>query len=346
MARLASQAKGGFYATPTEMIELVSRRLVVHPGKHVNILDTCCGEGDALLQLKTNLLGKGATVSTYGNELEHGRYEKARTKLDVVIQGGYEGVRSSPYQTLCWLNPPYDNGGIERMELTAFRIHTYRNEQQMLQKGAVVCFCIPQEILADVASAVSRKLDAVRVYRFTDEFYPVFRQVVVFGYFQEPLGKDAAETEQHLKEVAKQGPSFVTPLDYNDGIEYIVPAAQGEVSYFRGEALRTDELWKDLQGSTVFGDVVTMMFPPSLQNANRLKRPPLPLKIAHMGLAITANTVDGNMGDFWLSGYTVNDPETQYIENDEGITVREEIVHRPVPVARIFSPKFGIVELK
>lgn len=346
MARIAAQSKGGYYATPLEMMTLICNRLVVKEGDKVNILDSCCGDGDALRFIQDDLTQKGAKVTSYGNELEKGRFELAKTKLDYVLHGGYEGIRTTPYHCLWYANPPYDEGGLERTEVTAFRIHTYRNEQQMLQKGAVVCFCIPQYVLKNIAGLVSQRLDDVSVYRFTDDYYPQFRQVVIFGYFREPKSTIAKKVRESLKEIGDRGPDALPSLDIRDGKKYLVPAAQGTIEHFRGEALRTDELWKDLQESQVFREVMDIMMPPGIQGANKLKRPPLPFKIPHMGLAITANAVDGNFGSFWLSGYTDFNKETREIKNDDGEVVREEVVYHPIPVARVFHPDKGIIEIK
>lgn len=347
MARLASQSKGGYYATPEKMVDLISERLSIPSSRFINILDPCCGEGEVLKQIQSNLQLKGAIVTSYGNELEGTRYEVAKSNIDHVIQGGYEGLRTTPYHTFLYLNPPYDEGGLERTEVSSFRLHTYRNEGQRLQKGAIVCFCIPQYVLKDVANLVSQRLDDVTVYRFTDDFYSTFKQVVVFGVFREPKGMDSRRVREYLKEVAEEGPRSLPPLDVQDGKIYEVPESHGIIEYFRGEAMRPDELWKDLQTSPVFQDIQELQMPAALQQVNRLKRPPLPFKIAHMGLAITANAVDGNFGDFWLSGYTIFEAETTEIYDDiTGDKIREEVVHRPIPVARIFHPQKGIIELR
>lgn len=84
MARLASQAKGGYYPTPPDEMALVCRRLVVKPGAKVNLFDPCAGAGAALKQMADDLAAKGAEVTSYGVELEPTRAEEAGKILDHV----------------------------------------------------------------------------------------------------------------------------------------------------------------------------------------------------------------------------------------------------------------------
>jgi hypothetical protein len=346
MARIASEAKAGFYATPPEMMELICRyRLTAKKEDLINILDPCAGEGHALRMIQEHLKELETNVISYGNELELGRYQEASKHLDHVIHGGYEGLRTSPSHTLLWGNPPYDFGGLERMELTFLRLFTYRNANQKLQPGAVVCLCIPQEILADVAVVVGARLSDIAVYRFTDEYYPRFRQVVLFGYFKEPPGKVAKQQRDYLIEVSSKGPSGLLPLDHEDGIIYTIPAATSPIEFFRGEALNPEELAKDLLGSPVFQEVQDLFMPPSLKKGS-IKRPPLPPKVAHIATLIAAGSVDGNMGGFYINGLTKVVKEKVDIENDAGKVVREEYFYRPKSITRVFHPEHGILDLE
>ena len=90
MARLASQAKLGYYPTPPGVAEDIKKAFapLSEPGTY-RCLDTCCGDGEALTQL-TDGLGnqdQGSIIETYGIELDKGRYEAAAKKLNHVLWG-------------------------------------------------------------------------------------------------------------------------------------------------------------------------------------------------------------------------------------------------------------------
>lgn len=83
LARIASQSKGGFYATPIEEIELILPRVTIRyteEDKVINIIDPCCGEGEALERLARHLKrfepSTGIKTTTYGVELEKSRSQK------------------------------------------------------------------------------------------------------------------------------------------------------------------------------------------------------------------------------------------------------------------------------
>jgi hypothetical protein len=345
MSRLASQAKGGYYATPPEMGKLICRWLKVEEGARINILDPCCGNGDIMAQFKDHFLEQGAVVKAYGNELERSRYEEACTKLDVVVHGGYESLRTTPDFSFLWGNPPYDQGALERMEVTFTRLFTARNERRKLQKGAVVGLCVPQYVLTDLAPVVASRLDEISVFRFTDEFYPLFKQVVLFGIFNQPSKEKEKKVARWLKRIGKMGPEAVLPLDSPKGKVYQVPPATGEVGYFRGAALSPIELLKDLKDSPVFDEVRENWMPSSVFKTSKLKRPILPLKPAHIAIAIASGAVDGHMGNFVIEAHTrieIGKETTELEQGGESVRV----LRKPVTVTRVFHPEYGIFDLK
>ncbi|MDT3417104.1 type I restriction-modification system DNA methylase subunit [Brevibacillus aydinogluensis] len=48
MARIASESKGGYYATPEKEMRLIASRLSVQGAGMINLYDPCCGKGAAL----------------------------------------------------------------------------------------------------------------------------------------------------------------------------------------------------------------------------------------------------------------------------------------------------------
>lgn len=346
MAQLASMAKGGYYPAPESEAALICRRLRIEPNTQLlNITDTCCGKGEALLQFQNHFRDLGAEqVRSYGNELEKGRYEEASKKLDHVVHGAYEALRTQAHFSFLWGNPPYDDGGLERMETSFLRLHTLKNEKQILQRNAVLALCIPQHVLEDVAPIVANRIDDVSVYRFTDDHYDTFKQVVLFGVFKEPKRSKIKEVRNWLKDIADKGPSAVPPLDHPDGKVYVVPASSEKISYFRGAALQPDEIYKDLLLSPLFQEMADKMFPSTLQKAT-LKKPILPLKPAHIATAIAAGAVDGHMGSFVIEAYTKRISTKEEIRDADGNLVSEEYTTKPTSVTRIFHPEYGIKDL-
>ena len=72
MGRLESQAKMGFYPTPSAVVEHIRNMLNI--SHDARLLDTCCGEGEALA-----LVAGDTRAEAYGVELNRQRMKMART---------------------------------------------------------------------------------------------------------------------------------------------------------------------------------------------------------------------------------------------------------------------------
>ncbi|MEF3309373.1 DUF6094 domain-containing protein [Paenibacillus sp. GYB004] len=228
---------------------------------------------------------------TYGVELEEGRYHTAKTVLDHVIHDGYENLRTESNFSLLWLNPPYDEGFGERLEVTFLRSLTGKNN--VLGKDGLLFFCVPQYVLKPAAGIISGRFHDVRVYRFTDEFYPVFKQVVLIGRFgKDPNGK-SKEIYKLLRDLGDQGPEAIPTLEEIEQDIKLYPSPSS-IEIFRANRLSVEELQRDLKTSPLFKDVEEKLTPVS--NRAKMKNPMLPLKATHTAVAIASGAVGGNMG--------------------------------------------------
>jgi predicted RNA methylase len=176
MSRLMNWANMGYVPTPPSVVERVAAFLRVEGPCHV--LDPCCGAGEALAQLR-GLLEQG---TTFGIELDVARSEAAAKILDQVLGGSYEQASASKGETgveLLWLNPPYatDTKAGRRLELTFLR-----ETQDWLRPGGVLVYIVRQAHLSErVARRLSTWFEDLSVYRFPEEEYQTYQQVVVLG---------------------------------------------------------------------------------------------------------------------------------------------------------------------
>ncbi len=197
MSRIASQSKGGYYPTPLKELQLILPHLAVNASEvtpFINAYDPCCGEGEAIHCLGEHIKTKTkAEVTTFGVELERTRCETAATVLKHVVNDGYETVRTEAKYGVMWLNPPYDDVFKERTELVFLRTLS-STSKNVLQQGALLMFCILQHVLNDCAPILGSRFKDVKVYRFTDDNFPVYDQVVVFAYFKKPTYQEQRET--------------------------------------------------------------------------------------------------------------------------------------------------------
>lgn len=338
MARIASLEKAGYYPTPPEEVALICSRLRAEdPEAGINILDPCCGEGAALREMAKAL---GTRVTTYGIEIEETRARAAKKNLNRVIHSAYEDAEVTPFAfSFLWLNPPYmEMGDRTRAEVVFLRDLT-APDRSKLQPGGLLGYCIPGYVLKDAAMLLAVRFECISVYRFSKKNYSTYKQIVVFGYKRERTNHRPQEIAKRLRELG-ENPEVLPPLDVADGVVFSVPPSRREVRTFCGSFLEPEEVVEALKSSSIWDEVKQVAPAPKV---SRLKPPVLPLKPAHIALAIAAGAVGGNMGTHLLVGKTEKVVDTNTI-TDEKKTLKIQ-TERYVTAVRVFTPE-GIFELK
>lgn len=277
----------GYYPTPTSVVYRI-KSFLSFPDKNVNVLDPCCGEGAALQNLVEDM-----NATTYGIELDQYRAEQAKGVLDRVLHCGYEDVRISNNAYGClFLNPPYDwQRSYSREENRNERTEKafLRGTVKYLTPEGILVYIVPQpRVTEDVAKILSYRFDGLNGYRFPDEEYERFKQVVLFGRKKQKncldddsLGMLGAIPHTSLPEL----PYLQEPL-------YTLPASP-EVKLFRSTLIDEAELEKELKSSALWEKLNR-----DGKNSNDgVGRPPLPLHTGHLGLLLASGCLDGMVGE-------------------------------------------------
>lgn len=337
MARLASIEKAGFYPTPQEETDLICSRLTTEPGSKITLLDPCCGEGIALEKMANSLKAQGVDVVSYGVELEEGRAKEAHNHLDQVICSPYEDAIITPQAfSFMYLNPPYMHFGDERAEVVFLRDLTDPVKGK-LQPGGLLGFCIPEYILKEAAVLLAVRFQDIKVYRFTEN-YPIYKQIVVFGYRREkrPSPDEFRETKEWLSNL-----DIIPRLNAEDGVIFNLPPSDKEVKTFKPAQPSKEEIMNALQHSSAWKKAEESL--PRLKQIQDRKPPVLPLKTAHIAVAIAAGAIGGSMGNHLLVGKSKKVVDSKTVPDEKGVT--ETQTERVITTVRVFSPD-GIFDLK
>jgi hypothetical protein len=188
MARLAAQEKGEFYPTPPAVVETIANLLHVEEVRNepvVRLFDPCAGAGEALAQVAGILRTRTAhEVQTWGVEINPRRAAEAAERLDHVVPSPFEVVGWKPKRwgvaSLLWLNPPYDFSAS-----TSFRrMETFFLEKATpaLEPGGLLVYLVPPAALDwQGLRTLWQWYEDLSIYRFPDEEYDRFHQVVILG---------------------------------------------------------------------------------------------------------------------------------------------------------------------
>lgn len=276
IGRQMNNVRMGYYPTEPTHVAHIKRALAFPNGNTANLLDPCCGEGNALAQL-----GDGQASETYGAELDESRAAAAQEKLHHIAMGSYyfSCISRSAFHLL-FLNPPYLQlyGGARSEK--RFLAESYDH----LMMGGVLVYIIPYyRLTEDVCRFLAAHFDKLMAYRFCGTEFEKFRQVAVFG-----VRKPRKENTRMMRllEMASLHPDRLPPLDQIPTGCYPLPDMEKVVTQFRGARFNVQELAEQMQ---CMGSLLPKR---GIQN-HAEKRPPLPLTIGQIGLVGGSGLING-----------------------------------------------------
>jgi hypothetical protein len=258
----------------------------------IRILDPCAGTGTALKEI-----GDSLQAETYGIEVDLERGNKAKNILTKCLVTDYQNTRISHGAfSLLWLNPPYDwaarRSDIEKSE--RYERTFLRDCTPYLCPGGVLVYLIPQKRLdSRIARMLSYRFEEIAVYRFPDEAYKAYRQLVIFGILKKKPSSDDAVAE-HLKNCGLQGLAVcVLPTDPLRVYE-VPPSPLKSDFLFRSNQIDPEDLYEEIQRHGLFQQLRTMTTP--LRLCETIK-PIMPLRLGHLAQILACGLMNGPVWD-------------------------------------------------
>ena len=280
LGRLMNRVRMGYQPTDPAHVDLL-RRAVVFPTEPVNLLDPCCGEGEALARF-----ADGANAVTYGIEIDELRGEMAQRRLNRVGFGSFffSRVSSGAFQGL-FLNPPYlsvrTEYGSRRLEKSFLA-----DGLRLLQNGGLLVYIIPYyRASPDICRVLCENLNDLRVHRFMGQEFRQFRQVVFLGT-KIPRREASGMAERLFTYLLS--PQNIPELDQLPESAYVIPPAAKPVEQFKGDQFNVAELAEQLKRSKT----LDCLFENRTLD-NRERRPLLPMNLSQIGLIGASGLMNG-----------------------------------------------------
>lgn len=321
MARLASQAKMGYYPTPESVLALIKNMIEIEgdPAQYA-VFDPCCGTGEF-----SRAMPEG--VHTYGNDLDEVRYQKAKQRVGQVLYGdALFDIKTTHSAFSClYLNPPYDwTKDIKGESVRVEKLFLESMTKYLRRKGLLI-FIIPKEALSHCAKMLSYRYKKIQVFKFPDDEYEAFKQLVVFGYRGD--GKDD-DMENHLHTIGNW-PEWrqalpLTTLDEAASTEKFTMLPSGEIKSFKSLKINLDDLAAVVNSK---GTIMEDLF--QLEATDTIKTP-MPLRKGHMAMLLASGYMNGefkNLTDWYLvKGSTKKSVTVTELDNGKVETDKIEIV--------------------
>lgn len=307
MSRLANMEIAGFYACPPAVTNFILTYITAPHGGRV--LDPCAGEGVALATLAEKL-----GLDPFGVELHEGRAKAARETVNQLIatriakdesdttastttrilHDSYLSlVTSRGGYNLLYVNPPYDHDDEDGRLEYQWLVHT----RSWLQPGGLLIWVVPQHMLRfrKATRYILSWYDRVQVYRFPDDTYDQFRQIVLFGVHRPkavtPDGKMVEKLAQLAVGKEMLAPLTAAPEPVYTLLSLAVKKGQFKFrSHFVDPADALAEAWQ--LGASAKPAWREHLDPDS---AHVTLRPLTPLKIGHMNSVIAAGHLNNQV---------------------------------------------------
>ncbi len=325
MARIASQAKAGFYPTPDRVCSLLKEKLQFEA--NVRILDPCCGEGKTLEALT------GGQAETFGVELDHNRATEARKRLNRVLWGdAITEITITPGSfSALYLNPPYDDAAVqetvgksERMEVQFLKRYL-----GLLQPEGLLILVIPWRVLRHCSRLLSRYFEIEEILAFPEKEYQTFKQCLFLGRKRRLKPEKEARLIEHRLKILAELPSEVfrqkvTSLeDYSGLLE--VSESRNTLVNFKARNCDPLEAVPKIRKSGVLENLLQEIVPAE----NREIRPLLPLENGHLALILAGGFMNGAVekdGKQLVIKGTVTKTETVVDSNEDSTTTKDQYV--------------------
>jgi hypothetical protein len=326
MARLASQAKCGFYPTPPQSLQAIIKWLrCAQYHKPTHLLDPCCGEGAALAAVQRQC---GYAAKTWGIELDADRAVASSQVLGTVVQGSMFDARINPLGTmgLLWLNPPYDREENGRTEL-AFLKHAAK----WLAPHGVVAYLVPEYILEveHTRQWIRCQFQRIQITRLIKSEYLQFRHIVLLALKRpKPVEPERAERFPvgpylHLDEYDEE----------RDSEPYLIPSTAAPTVFQSGDTITDKDLHEDQPRLQKELSHLLML---QGQEMDQLS-PLLPLRRGHLCAKLISGALNGRLttpeGDLVIKGYSQRVCATR-VDEEEG---KEITTDAPAPGIRILN---------
>ena len=326
--RLAAQAKMGYYPTPPSVVPLIKDFLIRSGKGNIRLLDPRAGEGTALKQI-----GETLSAETYGIELDTERGRIAKESLTQCLITDYMATCiSNQAFSLLYLNPPYDwaikNDEVstsERYERTFLR-----NTIRYLIPNGVLVYLIPQARLdKTIAKILAYRFKDVKVFRFPEDEYKAFKQIVLFGVLKKRAEHDE-DLARYLTDVG-HSKAIISFLDKAE-CKYAVPPSPAIKNFlFRTTRIDPVELEIEVRQHGLREKINRLVKPLTL--SQRIK-PIMPLRQGHLAQLLACGMMNGvvfnkdGQNPLVVKGITKKEVETrtEYEDKKEKIIETDKIV--------------------
>jgi hypothetical protein len=157
-----------------------------------------------------------------------------------------------------------------------------------LKPKGLLIYIIPQSRLdKSIAKILAYRFENFQVYKFQEEEYEAFKQIVLFAVKK----KEGSIDEDSLSRLLQIPTIELKEILAKDEPVYELPGSK-EIALFKSTVIDEEELLKEVVRSPLWDKFKEL----ARVEEQKLERPPLPLHTGHLGLLLANGCLDGIVG--------------------------------------------------
>lgn len=292
---LANEQKLGAYYTDAGHCERIGR-LFHWPQEEVSVLEPSIGDATAVRKV----LRKCLNAVLFGVELNKetvAELEVSPLKPDYLLHSDFlKGIKvSNKGFSFCFSNPPY---GMDQDEKQRLERKFMEKTFSYMTDGGIYVLVIPYYVLKDEGFLKSyfARFHPLAVYRFDDEVYKQFQQIVIIGERRNSLGYLRPDLEMFYKTIdALEKLPYLPKVDEEiKNLIEVKPSSSEKIEYFTTMEFHADEAALCLKGSGLYAKLGEYTQP--VFAAVETGQPPVQLKKDSLYMCAVSGAGQGLVG--------------------------------------------------
>ena len=321
---IINDAKMGAYFTDISHCKWISNFLEFPIDEMVCALEPSIGNAAAIKAVIE--ADRKENVKIFGVELNKETVNLVQNDPDVekILHADFlNGIKvSHSVFSFCFSNPPY---GTDEQSGRGVRLERSFLEKltNYLKTDGVLVYIIPYSTFVDESflKIWCSRYSTKGVYRFHDEEFKKFKQIVAFGVKKHGTGYFRTEYEKLLNSISRLEEVPILPPDYNGEKIIVKPSNAEQIEYFSEKDFSVDKAKKYLSRTPLY-KVLAEKAEQKSYTSSELSSPPIKLKRDLMYLLAVSGGGQGlagseEHGDLHLQRGTVKVVETTGVEKRE-----------------------------
>lgn len=275
----ANDRKMGAYYTDLDHCKRIGNLFEFPEEEEVCVLEPSIGDGKAVLAVTGRKAGDH--IKIFGVEINPVTCEELEEKkeIDYLLNTDFlNGIKvSHNVFSFCFSNPPYGVAQDENKRLETLFVDKMAN---YISVDGILALVIPYYVLTDEGflKTFFKWFQPLAQFRFDDEVYQQFKQIVVIGLKRKSIGYLRSTYDEYLQNI-----DDISKLPYlpaaDEAINRIrvLPSYEDKIEFFTTIAFDAKRAAEHLKFSPLYKRMKECIFVPNY-TATELGRPPVPLK--------------------------------------------------------------------